>query len=352
MDYKLVLKNTNEPFKLVMESVLKSDLVIVKTVNSSSFIEEWNDRFNLEICYATSYLKCCLLFNSARPCQPPDFVFEEPFFNEHEEDLYVKVPSLKDWNVKKPEALTLVIHDLIMWYKEHQLKLIKSQAPSFHRAYIILSETMTDCPEPLIVENYITLMFKISINLRNILTTTVSPRLKFGYSVSLKEIKHEIILPLELHKYFLGFPIINRPQSTHTMSTPGNIDIHSVILTRTSHLQDKVDECQKLLCERQKFMSSIASAITDEPIRYDQVFYQYIEYLMDYQENFKFQVSLRIPDGFPTTKPIFLLKSVVNSFSWKNEHYPYSQNTTPVNIAKTFLECLLEWVPQHPQLFH
>ena len=112
-------------------------------VKSYSFSTDYGaDRFLLSFPYSNYQLKCHLLLNHHQPEQPPDFIFEDPFFSDNIEELETKVPSLVKWNPKKPEALLNVAAELLEWYKDHHVQLLQEELPDFYDEYVSLISEM------------------------------------------------------------------------------------------------------------------------------------------------------------------------------------------------------------------
>lgn len=90
---------------------------------SSSCGKEKGDRFFLSIPYAGKKLTWNVLFNSQCPELGPDFIFDDHSFlaNPDLNTITTHVPSLDNWDVTNDDALLMVIVELLLYYKEHQV---------------------------------------------------------------------------------------------------------------------------------------------------------------------------------------------------------------------------------------
>lgn len=91
---------------------------------SSSSNKAKNDCFKLLIPYARENLVWNVLFDSQCPELGPDFIFNDQTFlmDPDIDTLSTWIPSLINWNPTDPDALLNVLDELLIYYKEHQVK--------------------------------------------------------------------------------------------------------------------------------------------------------------------------------------------------------------------------------------
>nr|XP_050854993.1 BRISC and BRCA1-A complex member 2-like [Vespula vulgaris]XP_050854994.1 BRISC and BRCA1-A complex member 2-like [Vespula vulgaris]XP_050854996.1 BRISC and BRCA1-A complex member 2-like [Vespula vulgaris] len=319
----LSLHSIDTYFEPFLNSVLSKDRLgvgwgVIKLDSIfSSCGKTKGDSFKLSIPYAGQNLVWNVLFDSQYPELGPDFIFsDETFLMDPDiENLSRYVPSLAKWDYKNNNALLKVIVELLSYYKEHQVQLLKKQGQRLNLEYSMLIETVPQEDIEVIllpmgtkpIEAYFSIRLDIDFSQ---LPTRINQSQNDAAMLLVTFcgpdwncVVPNLYLSQSLEETFSG------AASLHIPPFLPNSYLTAYIPKVKELIMDKINTIVQCYESRKKFVSALLLLQRDSIIEYDAVEFHDITLLLEHRD-FYFLVHFHLTSMFPMEKPSIKLQSV------------------------------------------
>ncbi|XP_012269010.1 BRISC and BRCA1-A complex member 2-like isoform X2 [Athalia rosae] len=323
---------------------------------TSSCGKEKGDRFHLSIPYAGKRLVWSVFFNSLCPELGPDFLFnDDTFLDDPDLDTIIRhVPSLAHWDVTSDDALLMVIIELLMYYKQHQIELLGKQGERLQFEYSTLVSATEICAEDLEV-------VLLPSGLRPIEARFLI-RMAMDFSKLPERSTHQDDEAMLLVTF--NGPDWNRitPELYLSKSLEeafgGQAALHIPPFISTKCLMDYVPEVKRVINEkiillatcfekRKSFIAALLLLKRGSIIEYDAVESSQATLLFEYRD-FYCMVHFKLPPAFPKEAPLIVLQSIYHMTSMGTlfcqtvEDLPFSHRWTPFEMVTKALNHIVE----------
>ncbi|KAK2575710.1 hypothetical protein KPH14_012099 [Odynerus spinipes] len=343
----LFLNSIDTYFEPLLNRVLSKDKlgvgwgIIELDSISSSCGKKKGDCFKLSIPYAGENLLWNVLFDSEYPELGPDFIFgDETFLMDPDiESLSTHVPSLANWDYKNDNALLKVIIELLSYYKEHQVQLLKRQAERLNLEYSMLIHDMQISPKDIEVillpvgtkpiEARFSIRLDIDFSQLPPTRTNQSQNNAAMLLVTFRGQDWNCVIPnLYLSKSLEE--TFSEAASLHIPPILPNSYLTAYIPKVKKLITDKINTIIQCYESRKNFVSALLLLQRDCIIEYDAVEFYDLTLLLEHRD-FYFLVHFHLPQTFPKDKPIIKLQSVYHMTAHENEVSKFKENSTKNN---------------------
>ncbi|XP_061410334.1 BRISC and BRCA1-A complex member 2 isoform X2 [Lethenteron reissneri] len=319
------------------------------------------DRFKLHIPYAGDTIKWDVIFNHEYPDIPPDFMFGEDtdFFPDPDE-----LPHLQEWRSQDPEALLLVLQELLAQFQVHQRERLRDNSRLMFE-YNSLSE-QTDYTVHMEVhvgrhtawdgECCVRFLLRLPVDFSLIPPYLLKdPLVDPGEDVAL------LLVTFENTEATKVFPkLYLSPRIEHALG--GSSAFHIPNFPSGGCLLDYVPQVCQLLTskvqyitqgyqKRREYIAAFLSHFGESIAEYDAEGFTKISLLLEGLEFF-FMVHIELPLYFPRDQPTFTFQSVyqhgttAQPFLQVQKSYPYSPRWDGNEMAKRARVYFEEFSPQ------
>ncbi|XP_011156053.2 BRISC and BRCA1-A complex member 2 [Solenopsis invicta] len=313
-----LLKRVLQTKRLGICHLIKLDSV------SSSCDRSKNDCFKLSIPYAGEHLAWNILFDSQFPEMGPDFIFnDQNFLMDPDIDiLSTRVPSLVKWNPNDTDALLNVLHELLLYYKEHQVELLGKQGDRLQFEYSTLVGETEICKDDIEVmmlplgSKPMEAKFLIRICVD---CSRLPPRINKSqneeamllvtfYGPDWNRISSQLYLTKTLEDAFGG------SETLHIPPLPPNKYLMDYVPEVIKFIEEKINMVVQCFENRKQFITVLIVLQRGSVLEYDAIEFNWITILLEYRD-FHFIVQFHLPSIFPKEKPQITLQSVYHMTS-------------------------------------
>lgn len=329
---------------------------------SSSCGKTKGDIFRLSIPYAGQNLIWNVLFDSQYPELGPDFIFGDETFlvDPNIESISTNVPSLAKWDYKNDNALLRVIIELLSYYKDHQVQLLKRQGQRLTLEYNMLMDDKEISPKDIEVillpvgtkPTEACFSIRLDIDFSQLPTRTSQPQndavmlLVTFCGKDWNRVIPKLYLSKSLEEIFTG------PASLHIPPFLPQNYLPAYIPQVKKLIMDKINTIIQCYESRKNFVSALLFMQRDSIIEYDAVKFNHITLLLEHRD-FYFLVHFYLQATFPKDKPVITLQSVYhmteqgNLYTQMIENYSYDPKyNSQTMISKILMHIIENEVPK------
>lgn len=324
---------------------------------SSSCGKVKGDRFSLSIPYAGKKLTWNVLFNSLCPELGPDFIFDDDTFlaDPDLDTIVTHVPSLARWDVTNYDALLMVIVELLLYYKQHQIDSLGKQGERLQFEYSTLVGATEICAEDLEVVLLPTgvrpvearFLIRMALDFSKLPERTAHPQddeamlLVTFNGPDWNRIVPELYLSKSLEEAFGGAASLHVPPFTSSKC------LMDYVPEVKGFINEKINLLAMCFEKKKNFIAALLLLKRGSIIEYDAVESCHATVLIEHRD-FYCLVHFKLPATFPKDPPQITLQSIYHMtslgtlFCQNVEDLPFSPRWTPFEMATKALNHIIE----------
>jgi hypothetical protein len=363
----ILRKNFSELFcrgKIGLSALTLNDISPTKqyTENDSTY----SYYYTLKIPYAGKRLSWELIFDPEDMTFAPDFNFnDDSFYMSNDLELVSEnLPSLANWNVNDPNALTTVLKELLCLFKKQQL--VKLQHDNIYAQLYSEYQVLTIQISPSDVEIFLEsgaahFLINIKVDISS-LPEYLQPMKDNQNDDLLNPGDDTCILKVSYVKLDGSKVNTSLQLSPRLDQVLGNMKtLHIPSYSKTTSLADYVNLVNKLLQDlvvrveqhhklKKEYIMTLAVMYSKNLIEFDSETFNRGEFLCEI-DGYHCLVHIEIGELFPEEKPIVTLQSLYCIASKKIcteriNDYSYSPRWSPELMLRKLRTCLAEIIPK------
>ncbi|PVD26678.1 hypothetical protein C0Q70_14356 [Pomacea canaliculata] len=313
------------------------------------------DRFKMSIPYAGRSVAWEIIFDCTRPTEPPDFIFG----TEHEDFLppMNEIESLLYWDANRRESLHLLIKELLLYYKEHNIqcagtniRLQQDIMSLLWQANLKKDDFEVWAPK---IENrlgIIHIVTNLNVDFSQLPAFLVQGNpgpdraiLTFSYSSpDSTRISPELHLSPKIEHALGGSSCLKIPSLTS-----GTL-IGDYVICIQKLLKNKVTDVIRGVEKRKEYTAAFLSHFGRSVLEYDLETFSTMSFLFEWNDFF-FTFTVTLPLYFPGDQPQFLFQSVYHESRGRpyfqiDKDFPYSPRWSANEMAVRAKAHILETI--------